>query len=230
MPTSYSPAQIEHFKREAKSLGRANSLSHSQALDQLATAHGWHNWSLLMKHSQPSDAEDRLWHRLVRTTDEMRLALRVVQQSNDRRPRSEVAMSLVEDINEKFTSASNAVSFAIQYMECLLTVPRYRVTYACVAQAEMRCWLPYGVISGADKHILVNRRYKPVGAVTKEHVDYGNFSHLTLHLTDDQLLAFAHAPRAPGYLFNDGCMPWESRKDAEAYLVRLQALKSALSN
>lgn len=205
MPTSYSPAQIEHFKREAKSLGRANSLSHSQALDQLATAHGWHNWSL-----------------------EMRLALRVVQKSNDRRPRSEVAMSLVEDINGKFTSASNAVSFAIQYMECLLTVPRYRVTYSSVAQAEMRCWLPYGVIAGADKHILVNRRYKPVGSITKEHVDYGNFSHLTLHLTDDQLLAFAHAPHAPGYFFDDGCMPWESRKDAEAYLVRLQALKSAL--
>lgn len=230
MPTSYSPAQIEHFKREAKSLGHANSLSHSQALDQIAADHSWRNWSLLMKHSQPPVEGIRPWHRFDRTLEEMRLALRMVQPSSDWRPRSEVAMSLVKDISGKFTSAHNAVSFAIQYMNCLLIVPRYRVASLSVAQAEMRCWLPYAVIEGADSYVLVNRRYKPVGATTKDHVDYGNFSHLALHLTDDQLLALAYAEHAPGYLFGDSCPPWESRKDAEAYVVRLQALKFALGS
>jgi hypothetical protein len=231
MPTSYSPAQIEHFKREAKSLGHANSLIHSQALDQIAADHGWRNWSLLMKHGQSLKEGTQPWHRFDRTLEEMKLALRVVQpSSDDKRPRSEVALSLVEDINGKFTSARNAVSFAIQYMESLLAMPRYRVAWACVVQSEMRCWLPYCAIAGAGSYILVNRRYKPVGATTKDHVDYGNFSHLTLRLIDDQLLALAHGERAPGYLFEDGCPPWESRKDAEAYMARLKTLKLALES
>lgn len=231
MPTSYSPAQIEHFKREAKSLGRANSLSHSQTLDQIAFDHGWSNWSLLMKHSQEPDKSIQSWHRFDRTFEETKLALRVVQpSSDDTRPRSEVAISLVEDINGKFVSAHNAVSFAILYMNHLLMVPRYRVASLCVIEAEMRCWLPYGVIAGAGNYILVNRRYKPVGATTKDHVDYSKFSHLALHLTDDQLLVLAYAERAPGYLFGDSCPPWASRKHAEAYVVRLQALKLALGS
>lgn len=228
MPTSYSPAQILRFKREAKSLCLANSLTHSQALDLVAAANGWRNWSLLMKHSQSPEEVGQPWHHFVRTTDAMRLSLRVVPRSNDGQAPSAAALLLVEDISGKFASARNAVSFAIQYMECLLTMPRYRVPSSCVANAEMRCWLPYSAVAGTHSFILVNRRYKPVGSTTKDFVDYAQFGHLALRLTDAQRSTFAHAPHALGYLFGDGCPPWESRAHATAYLARLQALKATL--
>jgi uncharacterized protein YozE (UPF0346 family) len=58
MATSFSPAQLERFRREAKKLGRELSLTHSEALDRIAAQHGFTNWSLLAKHSvavQPTD-------------------------------------------------------------------------------------------------------------------------------------------------------------------------------
>lgn len=44
-----SPAQIEQLRRNAKRVARANSISLSQALDRLAQASGFRNWSLLAK-------------------------------------------------------------------------------------------------------------------------------------------------------------------------------------
>lgn len=51
MVTSFTPAQLERFRREAKKLGRELSITHSDALDRIATQHGFTNWSLLSKHS-----------------------------------------------------------------------------------------------------------------------------------------------------------------------------------
>lgn len=58
MATSFSPAQLERFRREAKKLGRELFITHSEALDRIAAQHGFTNWSLLAKHSvavQPPD-------------------------------------------------------------------------------------------------------------------------------------------------------------------------------
>jgi Glyoxalase superfamily protein len=41
---------IETLKRQAKRLKNAMGCSHSEALDELARASGFNNWSLLMKH------------------------------------------------------------------------------------------------------------------------------------------------------------------------------------
>lgn len=51
MATSFSPAQLERFRREAKKLSRALSIRHSEALDRIAVQNGFTNWSLLSKHS-----------------------------------------------------------------------------------------------------------------------------------------------------------------------------------
>lgn len=63
MATSFSPAQLERFRREAKKLSRELSITHSEALDRIAAQHGFTNWSLLAKHSaavQPPETVDEL--------------------------------------------------------------------------------------------------------------------------------------------------------------------------
>lgn len=56
MTASFTLSQIERFKREAKQLHRATPIAHSQALDRIANANGYSNWSLLAKHSDTHDA------------------------------------------------------------------------------------------------------------------------------------------------------------------------------
>jgi hypothetical protein len=227
MPTSYSIAQIEHFKREAKVMVRSSALSHSQALDQLALQQGWPNWSLLMKHSQASTPPELCFSR---TPEAMCLAIRVPQEIGEFRTRSDFVTHQVNDLCMQFISARNAVRFAIQYMECLLAVPRYRIEASSVADHEMRCWLPYCAnASGPGGQIMVNRRYKPVGSITKAHVQYADFPHLMVALTSEQLEDFSYRPDGRGYLFNDGCAPWHGRQYAQMYLTRLRTLESFLT-
>lgn len=57
MATSFSPIQLECFRREAKKLGRELSITHSAALDRIAGRHGFQNWSQLAKHSGPNEAQ-----------------------------------------------------------------------------------------------------------------------------------------------------------------------------
>lgn len=51
MNLSYSTAQLEQFRRDAKRIARQSSIPHHEALDQVAAHHGAKNWSLLAKHS-----------------------------------------------------------------------------------------------------------------------------------------------------------------------------------
>lgn len=51
MATSFLPAQLDRFRREAKKLSRKLSIPHSEALDRIAVQHGFANWSLLARHS-----------------------------------------------------------------------------------------------------------------------------------------------------------------------------------
>lgn len=54
MSASFSAAQIEQLRRNAKRLGRTLSIPHSEALDRIAAELGFKNWSLLSKHSAPA--------------------------------------------------------------------------------------------------------------------------------------------------------------------------------
>ena len=157
MPNSFSFAQIERFKREAKQLRHNTPITHSQALDRIAEANGYDNWSLLMKHSDLSLVSQeppvqevitvaRAPFEFTRTHDEIRQALRKVPEpSYGRSSAIDEARWLTEDICHEFTSAENAVDFAVDYMTSLLTVPRFRINLASKANWEMRCWLPYCV-------------------------------------------------------------------------------------
>lgn len=232
MPVTFTLAQIEQFKLRAKFISRSNSISHSTALDQLAHENGFNNWSLLMKHAV-LPGEIRLpskYLRFARTTEEMRSALRkVLEPRYVTNSRVDEAERQVLDIYEDFGSALNAVDFAVAYVTCLLTVPRFKINTASRAYWEVRLWLPYDVQPlNESTQILVNRRYKPVGKGGTEWAKYEESSHLQTRLNIAQLDAIAHRPSSRGYLYSDGCSPWGSRIAAEHYLERLHKLQSFL--
>jgi hypothetical protein len=148
MTASFTIAQVERFKREAKRMHRDSHISHSQALDQIANANGYNNWSLLSKRSDAHDAlmvkSVRPPFRFVRTPELMRLALLKVPEPHGwgHPTRIDHAQQQVEDLSSAFTSPQNAVEFAIDYVACLLTVPRFKLYSAAPAYWEMRSWLP----------------------------------------------------------------------------------------
>jgi hypothetical protein len=238
MPNSFSTGRIERLKREAKQLCRTSTLTHSEALDSIAKANGFGNWSLLMKCSEaaspalatsqenPPIPPDFVFSR---TSDEMREALRVIPYKRYGALQDEAARTEVADICSKFISAPNAIDFAIRYIECLLTMPRISINSGARVYHEMRRWLPYYLQPiSEERSILVNRHYKPVGMTASEWVNYNDFRHLHLPHKRLRLDQFAHAGSSPGYLFNDGCSPWHGRKVAEAYLARLHTLKAIM--
>jgi hypothetical protein len=231
MSTAFTPPQIERLKREAKRFARDNSLTHSESLDRIAGLNGYSNWSLLMKHSSPlADVNAMPPWIFRRSTDDMREVLRKVPRDRYR-SRDEVAKDFVEPIDERLISAANAVDVAIEYMKCLLTVPRFRVTSGSQALWEMHFWLPYSahvLEEAGDSRILVNRGYKPVGRTSQEFVVYGNYPHLHLRLTEQELFSVSGPRASLGFLFNDGDLPWRSRENAEAYLSRLRTLQEYL--
>ena len=237
MTASFTIAQVERFKREAKRLHRDTNISHSQALDQIASANGYSNWSLLAKHSDAHDAPKaksaRPPFRFIRTPELMRLALLKVPEPRGwgHPTRTDYAQQQVEDLSSDFISPQNAVEFAIDYVTCLLTVPRFKLYSAAPAYWEMRSWLPYSCHSVEDgMHILVNRSYKPVGQVSKEWANYADFPNLHAHFANDLRRNFTAQGSSDGYLFNDGCPPWHSRVDATAYLDRLRVLNQVLNS
>lgn len=229
MLTSFSPAQIERFRRDAKAIHRSTGIPHSAALDQIATANGYRNWSLLMKH-QPEVVRGSASFKFARTAEEMRQLMR----KHPLLPEGQIlpavaAQQHVADIHERLVSAQNAVDFAIDYVCCLLTVPRFHVHGASRVYLEMRWWLPYHLESiDGGFQVLVNRYYKPVGYITKMHLSYLQFPHLHTHLSAEQLIEVAHRPGSKGYLYDDGSKPWGSRKAAEEYLSRLYKLRDVL--
>lgn len=241
MPHTFSPAYIEQLKREAKKFGREQSIPHSQALDRIAARLGFKNWSLLAKHSgqpeetaqgapQPLNAsEAQPPYLFTRTPAEMREAARMIKVPRFHYSTFEEAIKRVDDVCHRFVSPANAVSFAISYMECLLTIPRFMIMSNTLVYPEMRCWLPYCAHeAGDDMRILLNRYYKPVGTTSRERVRYEAYPHLHLSMSGAALSEITHRGSSAGYLFNDGCPPWRSRSDAQSYLERLRRLRDLI--
>lgn len=233
----FSAISVEYLKREAKVLCRNSSLTHSEALDQIAHANGYANWSLLMKHCGSASAVHKLAvvspapFEFLRSADEVRQALRVIPYERYGPLQDELARQEVDDICHKFASASNAVDYAVGYVTCLLAVPKFSINSGARAYHEMRRWLPYYVQPIDDgTFVLVNRHYKPVGTTGSEWVNYNEFPHLHMQLDIPQLWLFSHGETSRGYLFDDGCKPWRGRKTAKAYLDRLRALQAQLND
>ena len=223
----FTTRQMEVMRREAKLRARQNGIQLAKALDQIAAEHGFKNWSLLQKNSE---IQPQPWL-FRRSREDMALALRMVPEPhrNDRRSRSDVARDMVQPIEERFINAANAVDFASDYIESVLALPRFHLKTQSAAYWEMRLWLPYGAheVEG-NQYILVNRYYKPVGSISKEHVDYATYPHLILNLRGDEWRGFSHPKAENPFLFSDGSAPWRDRQCAEAYLARLKKLRELL--
>ena len=234
MASSFTPSQIKYFRREATRLQRSmpGRLIRAQALDKIAQNNGFERWSLLQKHSEKTSSsrlkKSRKPFIFSRTPELMREALRKVPEPRWS-TRSEAAQRLAVDISVSFVSALNAVEYAIDYLECLLTVPRFLIHTTSPIYWEMHAWMPYEIKEIAPGiQIIVNRKYKPVGQASKEWAIYENSPHLHVRLTECQIRQSAARSSSPSYLFNDGCPPWESRVDAYNYLERLKVLRGQL--
>ena len=231
MKMSLTASQVEALRRDAKRLVREEGLVYSRALDRLAQANGFVNWSLLQKNGVLDGPQPFLFRR---TDDVMSAALRIIPKptGRDTRTRSEIVRSETADLSRKFVSAANAVDYAAAYVEVLLRQQRFRVDSNALASWEMRSWLPYGAVPvptmGAG-HILVNRNYKPVGSPATVFAQYEAFAHLHIQLADDGWRSFAAPGSGQAFLYNDGCLPWRNRQNAEAYLGRLNELQRFLS-
>lgn len=239
MQNSHTPAQIEQFKRDATRLARNQSLTHSEALDQVAAARGHSNWSTLMKNAAIHQMDvvpfrpEKPPYQFQRTAQAMREAMRKTAPEPGPGSSHDRLRAQIEDLSSQFISAENALDFAIAYMACALDVDRFRVHSQSLIYNEMRCWLPYCVhVVTGNAYVLLGRDYKPVGMVQKrEHVDYADFPQVHLHITKQQLRQQVTVYRedcAEGYLYD--ASPWTSRKHAQAYLGYLKILRSWLSN
>lgn len=244
MATTFTLAQIERFKREAKQLCRTTpDLTHSAALDRIAIRNGYVNWSLLHKHNEndapaavpPAFGIAQSPLMFERTPEEMRQALRKFPESQHAyTSRIDQARTNTENIRDRFASAENAVDFAVAYVSSLLSAPRFYIYPASRANWELRCWLPYCVHPIANNHadgqILINRRYKPVGQINDDWAEYEKHTNLHLHLNAAQIREVTAWKCSRGYLYFDGTCPWHSRKDAENYLKQLQVLQAMLNS
>ena len=97
--------------------------------------------------------------------------------------------------------------------------------------------LPYCVKRLSDgRHVILNRRYKPVGMITDEWVDYGPYAIRFKRLLKPTIGKISWRgegadwePRGREafiWLYNDGCTPRSDapKRDVKAYLDRLAAL------
>ena len=55
-PLSFTPSMLDRLRSDAKRIRKAENISHSQALDQIAVQHGFKNWSLLHRSAVASQA------------------------------------------------------------------------------------------------------------------------------------------------------------------------------
>ena len=83
----------------------------------------------------------------------------------------------------------------------------------------LRPFLPYVLEdAGGDNFIWVNRDYKPIGIATDDFAYYEQYP--WLHVGKDEPVAM----RGRFSLFNDGCPPWGSRKDAERLVAVMKLM------
>ncbi|ATG94794.1 hypothetical protein QRO08_16755 [Paracidovorax citrulli] len=99
-------------------------------------------------------------------------------------------------------------------------------------QSEFRqVFLPYCLIKTADgAYVVVNRRYKPVGIVLTDWVNYDKYPvkvRFKKALSKAQIAALDYAGRTDDtriYLYNDACVPTSSAANWRAYSDRLGRL------
>lgn len=247
MLSSFSPSQIERFKRDAKAQSKAAGISHSEALNRIALANHYDNWSLLMKRRMREDELEAAQNvqtfasiPLVfkRSVSEMREAIRAPKAPFPLESRFyDQEKLLVRNISQEFCSPLHVLEFAIDYMRSLLAVPRFQVSAKSLAWLEMRVWLPYQLHTVGNSLIFVNREYQPVGCPGYDLLIqncHAAFPALKVH-KPLELFTKSDAwfwPVSDNGFLHDGYSqaPWQSRQDAQDYLDVLCELKRRFLN
>lgn len=137
------------------------------------------------------------------------------------------------DISSSHSSALEAVDFAIQFLTLLLNKPRFIVPKGeTELYLQMRRDFPYivHITSQEGIQILVNRNYKPLGNSSRTAEDWVNYDacvNMHVQLTETQINSVIE-PKRDNSLFGDGNPPWNGKRESNAYMKRLLALKKAI--
>lgn len=218
---SLSQNQIARIKRSAKQRSKTTDLSHLMILDQEAQSRGYPNWASLEKSRL---LKPQLFPTFQRTPQEMQQLFKRAKKAPGlyrRRDEEKDIRARISPLHEKYANPLSALIYARDFIKCLLQVKRFSIDGLSVAYSEMRVLLPYGLQHVSEgKYLIVGRDYTPVGMAENKWVDYKEFTNLHLDMSTEDFAPLG----GETYLYNDGSTPWDSRKNAEAYLRRLEKL------
>lgn len=92
-------------------------------------------------------------------------------------------------------------------------------------------YLPYCLRQRTDKlWVILNRNYKPVGTMNDDWADYDALpaDMCIKNVTEAQASKISYSGQPDNnfsiYLYNDGCVPTDSKTNMDAYLSRVAAL------
>ncbi|MGZ8262115.1 MAG: hypothetical protein ACXW11_03950 [Methylotenera sp.] len=123
-----------------------------------------------------------------------------------------------------------SVDFVINWLKHALSRQHYRIRNDESLLAEMRQYLPYTLRETATNgiYILLNRQYQVLGSTDAASIPtakYDDYTGAHIGLASAQVDSVCSNSQG---LFSDVTAPWLNRKQAKAYLIRLQALHSIL--
>lgn len=84
-----------------------------------------------------------------------------------------------------------------------------------------------------NRYVLLNRRYKPIGYNGDDYVDYDEYAVKLKGLTQKKANTIenrGYANLDAIYLYDDGCVPTNSKANMDSYLKRLAILMELTAN
>ena len=89
-------------------------------------------------------------------------------------------------------------------------------------------YMPYCIQQISDgRHVVLNRKYKPLGVTSNAWVEYQNYAVKFKGLTAKKAAKLSwegSEDLARIFLYNDGCVPTENAEKMKAYQARLAIL------
>lgn len=225
--TSLSAKDIPRLKRQAKQTSGALGITHTAALDQIATENGFNNWALFQRTIAQCDHPQ-----FLRTPDEMKRSFRKSSDYINADIEDKIRRGL-PDLSCHYSSPLNALQYAEALINAALSMPRYSPHSCSVARYEMRIYLPYCLepLKNQDgTFILLGRDYKPLGMPQRNDlIIYEDFKNLHVNLPPEEVHSCTRNPHySPGYLY-DGIGLHSNRKHAEAYHKQLRIIMDLVS-
>lgn len=130
-------------------------------------------------------------------------------------------------ISSFYKDAENAFSFAVEYIECLMTLTDVHVDHLSQIAQEIRTWLPHSFSPiGNCQYILLNWYGVPVGYSRESCKSFLDFEHLIFYLSRE----FATlGPDDSAVMYQKDTPPWSSTEQASRYLAMLKDFRDYAS-